>query len=129
VVADAQQVSLIGLHGHRLKGPYLFSKQDRKLFKTRKIARFDDVVWVTMASKQVTMRRNCKIAEVTLVTLSLVLWLCTSAKPLYAYADPGTGLMAIQILGATIAGFLFFIRKRIVELFARIRKMTGKGRR
>jgi len=37
--------------------------------------------------------------------------------------------MAVQILGATIAGFLFFIRKRIVELFARIRKMTGKGRR
>jgi hypothetical protein len=69
-----------------------------------------------------------KIAEVALVAFCLALWLGTSAKPLHAYADPGTGLMAIQILGATFAGFLFLIRKRIVDLFVRIRKMGGKGR-
>ena len=62
-----------------------------------------------------------------MIAFCLALWLGTSAKPLYAYADPGTGLMAIQILGATFAGFLFFIRRRIIEFFARIRKMTGKG--
>jgi hypothetical protein len=74
------------------------------------------------------MRKQHKTAEVALVAFCLALWLGTSTKPLYAYADPGTGLMAIQILGATFAGFLFLIRKRILELFARIRKMTGKGR-
>lgn len=72
------------------------------------------------------MRKRREIAEAALVAFCLVLWLGTSAKPLYAYADPGSGLMAIQILGATSAGVLFFIRKRIFNLFARFRKLTGK---
>jgi len=75
------------------------------------------------------MRRRYRIAESALIVLCVVLWLGTSAKPLYAYADPGTGLMAIQILGSTFAGILFFIRKRIVALFMRIRRvMGGAGR-
>lgn len=35
--------------------------------------------------------------------------------------------MAIQILGSTLAGFLFLTRKRIFDLLVRIRRMTGKG--
>jgi hypothetical protein len=73
------------------------------------------------------MRKQRKIAELALVAFCLAVWLGASAKPVYAYADPGTGLMAIQILGSTLAGFLFLTRKRVFEWFARIRKMTGKG--
>jgi hypothetical protein len=73
------------------------------------------------------MTNRRKTLEVISVVFCLAVWLGTSAKPLYAYADPGTGLMAVQILGATLAGFLFFIRRRIFDLFARIRKMTGTG--
>lgn len=80
-----------------------------------------------MPSKQVIMHKQRKIAEVALVAFCLAVWLGGSAKPVYAYADPGTGLMAIQILGSTLAGFLFLTRKRIFDLLVRIRRMTGKG--
>ncbi len=73
------------------------------------------------------MSKRRKTLEVALVVSCVAIWLGTSAKALYAYADPGTGLMAIQILGATFAGFLFLIRKRIFDLFAHLRKMTGTG--
>lgn len=42
--------------------------------------------------------------------------LCVSAKPAYAYVDPGSGLLLLQILGSTILGFTFLIRKRIAQL-------------
>jgi hypothetical protein len=80
-----------------------------------------------MPSKQVIMCKQRNIAELALVAFCLAVWLGASTKPLYAYADPGTGLMAIQILGSTLAGFLFLTRKRFFDLIARIRKMMGKG--
>jgi hypothetical protein len=73
------------------------------------------------------MRKRRKSLEVALALFSIALWLGTSAKPLYAYTDPGTGLMAIQIVGSTFAGFLFLIRKRIINLFGRLNKATGKN--
>jgi hypothetical protein len=96
-------------------------------FEDQKIVPADAIAWITMMSKQAFMNNRKKTVEVVLIAFCLVLWLGTSTKPLYAYADPGTGLMAIQILGATFAGFLFFIRKQVFGLFARIRKKTGKG--
>jgi hypothetical protein len=83
---------------------------------------------ILMSLKRVPMCKKRAIAEAAVVAFCIVLWLGTSAKPVHAYADPGTGLMAIQILGAAFAGFLFFIRKRIINLFSRIRKLTGKKR-
>ena len=73
------------------------------------------------------MRKQRQIAELALVVFSLMLWLCSSAKPAYGYADPGSGLMAIQIVGSTFAGFLFLARKRILDLCARIGKRIGIG--
>jgi hypothetical protein len=64
------------------------------------------------------------VAEIALATLCLAVWLGSSAKPAYAYADPGTGLMAAQILASTFAGFLFLIRKRAIDMLARIRKLA-----
>jgi hypothetical protein len=73
------------------------------------------------------MRKKRKFAEVALIAFCLALWLGTSAKPAYGYADPGTGLMAVQILGSTLAGFLFLTRKRVLDWASRIRKLAGKG--
>jgi FtsH-binding integral membrane protein len=81
-----------------------------------------------MPSKQIFMRKVREIVDAALVCFCLILWLGANARPAHAYADPGTGLMAIQILGSTLAGFLFLIRRRVFDLFARIRRMTGKRR-
>ena len=69
------------------------------------------------------------MADMALAVLCLALFLAASAKPAYAYADPGSGLMAIQILGSTLAGFLFLARRRVIDLFVRIREKFSKKRR
>ena len=52
-----------------------------------------------------------------LVVLQVIAVLCALAKPAYAYVDPGSGLLAFQILSTTFAGFLFMVRRRIRNLF------------
>jgi hypothetical protein len=79
-----------------------------------------------MQSKMNTVPRRRKLEDAILITVCVALCLGASAKPAYAYADPGSGLMAIQILGSTLAGFIFLTRKRILALIARIRKAFGK---
>ena len=39
------------------------------------------------------------------------------ALPAHAYVDPGSGLLALQIIGSTLAGATFLVRKRIRDLF------------
>jgi hypothetical protein len=34
-----------------------------------------------------------------------------------AYVDPGSGLLLLQMLGASVAGGLFFLRQRLRKLF------------
>lgn len=41
--------------------------------------------------------------------------LCVSAKAAFAYVDPGSGLFFLQIIGSTILGFTFLIRKRVAQ--------------
>jgi hypothetical protein len=79
-----------------------------------------------MSSKLATALRLRKFADVFLIAICAALWIGAGAKPAYAYADPGSGLMAIQIVGATLAGFLFLTRKWILNMFARIGKLFGK---
>lgn len=57
---------------------------------------------------------------------AVVFWgfvaLTVSAKPAYAYVDPGSGLLFVQVLGSTLVGFSFLIRRRlrrVFELFGR----------
>jgi hypothetical protein len=40
-------------------------------------------------------------------------------RPAYAYADPGTGLLAIQALGSSIIAVGWYLRRRIYTLFRR----------
>lgn len=39
----------------------------------------------------------------------------------HAYADPGSGLLALQIIGSTLAGVGFYFRQKFGRLFARRR--------
>ena len=38
-------------------------------------------------------------------------------KPAYAYADPGSGLLFLQVAGSMAAGALFIFRSKLRKLF------------
>ena len=38
-------------------------------------------------------------------------------KPAYAYADPGSGLLFLQVAGSMAAGALFIVRSKLRKLF------------
>lgn len=38
-------------------------------------------------------------------------------RPAHAYVDPGSGLLAFQMVGASTAGALFFLRRKLRQLF------------
>jgi O-antigen/teichoic acid export membrane protein len=40
-------------------------------------------------------------------------------QPAYAYADPGTGLLAIQAVGSAIVASGWYLRRKIYALFNR----------
>lgn len=40
-------------------------------------------------------------------------------RPAYAYADPGTGLLAIQAMGTTLIAAGWYLRRKIHALFHR----------
>jgi hypothetical protein len=48
--------------------------------------------------------------------------LCALAQPAYAYVDPGSGLLALQIISTTFAGMIFLLRRRLCGF---LRHMTG----
>ena len=61
---------------------------------------------------------------------SIVIWLwaalCALERPAYAYVDPGTGLLFIQIICSTFVGMTFLIRKRIRQFFGRFGRNRNK---
>ena len=52
-----------------------------------------------------------------LVVPEMLAVLCVLTQPARAYVDPDSGHLAFQILSNTIAGVVFFIRKRLLCLF------------
>jgi hypothetical protein len=54
-----------------------------------------------------------------LVVIWVFVALSAVARPAYAYVDPGSGLLALQIFSPTLAGITFLIRKRIRQVFER----------
>ena len=44
-------------------------------------------------------------------------------RPAYAYADPGSGLLFLQVAGSMLAGALFIVRSKLRKIFR-----LGKGR-
>jgi hypothetical protein len=45
-------------------------------------------------------------------------------KPAYAYADPGSGLLFLQVAGSMVAGALFIVRSKLRRLFHRGKNHT-----
>jgi hypothetical protein len=59
------------------------------------------------------------VITVSLLLIQMLAILCALAKPAYAYVDPGSGLLAFQIISTTFAGAIFLVRKRLRQLFGR----------
>jgi hypothetical protein len=59
------------------------------------------------------LRRLYVICNILLLGCQAVAVLCVIAQPAYAYVDPGSGLFAVQLIGTTIAGAIFLIRRRL----------------
>jgi hypothetical protein len=43
--------------------------------------------------------------------------LCVIERPAYAYVDPGSGLFFLQVIGSTVLGFTYLVRKRVGQIF------------
>lgn len=67
----------------------------------------------------------------SLYLVAVILWLFAAlsavAQPAYAYVDPGSGLLIVQIISSTFVGITFLIRKRIREIFWRIGRSHKKA--
>jgi hypothetical protein len=56
------------------------------------------------------------VVPLLVILLGLVLLF---EQPAYAYADPGTGLLAIQAAGSALVATGWYLRRRIYTLFHR----------
>jgi hypothetical protein len=63
-----------------------------------------------------TVRKLLQIISILLIVTGAVL---LSEKPAYAYADPGTGLLAIQAAGSALVATGWYLRRKIYLLFHR----------
>ena len=59
------------------------------------------------------MRRFYVICNILLLGCQALAMLCVLAQPACAYVDPGSGLFAVQLIGTSIAGMIFLIRRRL----------------
>lgn len=62
------------------------------------------------------MRRLLQAISLVLMVVGAILLF---QRPAYAYADPGTGLLAIQALGSTLIAAGWYLRRKIHALFRR----------
>ena len=59
-------------------------------------------------------RRFFKFFSVALILLGAALLF---ERPAYAYADPGTGLLAVQAAGSALVATGWYLRRKIYSLF------------
>lgn len=58
-----------------------------------------------------------KLLQILPVALILVGAILASERPAYAYADPGTGLLAVQAAGSALVATGWYLRRKIYSLF------------
>ena len=58
-----------------------------------------------------------KLLQIFPVVLILVGALLAFERPAYAYADPGTGLLAVQAAGSALVATGWYLRRKIYSLF------------
>lgn len=63
------------------------------------------------------MRILGKSIYLALVSVWIFAIIGVSARPAYAYVDPGSGLFFLQVIGSTFLGFAFLVRRRVGKLF------------
>jgi hypothetical protein len=69
---------------------------------------------------RVAIGKLCNFAILRLVTIGFIAALViTSEQQARAYVDPGSGLLFLQMLGASAVGALFFLRQKLRKLFRR----------
>lgn len=61
--------------------------------------------------------RPMKLLHVFPVVLILVGSAIVFERPAYAYADPGTGLLAVQAAGSALVATGWYLRRKIYSLF------------
>jgi len=59
------------------------------------------------------LRRLYWLCNILLFGCQILAMLCALTQPAYAYVDPGSGLFAVQLIGTSIAGMIFLIRRRL----------------
>jgi len=62
------------------------------------------------------MKKLLEIASIGLMVVGAVMLF---ERPAYAYADPGTGLLAIQAVGSALVAGGWYLRKKIHSLLHR----------
>jgi hypothetical protein len=71
------------------------------------------------------MRFVLRIIPILLITLGAAILF---ERPAYAYADPGSGLLAIQAAGSALVAAGWYLRRKIYLLFQRLdRKSDHEG--
>jgi O-antigen/teichoic acid export membrane protein len=58
-----------------------------------------------------------KLLQIFPIVLILVGAVLTFERPAYAYADPGTGLLAVQAAGSALVATGWYLRRKIYSLF------------
>ena len=67
--------------------------------------------------ENVVWRKLGALLVLFLVVPEMLAVLSAVTQPACAYVDPGSGLLAFQILSTTFAGVVFLIRKRLRRVF------------
>lgn len=65
------------------------------------------------------MRHLFRTLLILLAVAQFVTLAIAFQKPAYAYADPGSGLLFLQVAGSMAAGALFIVRSKLRKLFHR----------
>jgi hypothetical protein len=67
-----------------------------------------------------TLKRAYFALILSLTVLQFVAVLCALSQPSYGYADPGSGLLAIQMISITFAGAIFIVRRQIRTILGKM---------
>jgi hypothetical protein len=73
-------------------------------------------VAIILESMSAKMRSLVRIFPIVLIFLGALLLF---ERPAYAYADPGSGLLAIQAAGSALVATGWYLRRKIYALFHR----------
>jgi hypothetical protein len=86
--------------------------------------------WIPAVNSKKTggrvLRKLYVYLAASLTVLQVLAVLCALEQPAYAYVDPGSGLLAFQILGSTFAAGIFLLRRQLRRLFGGKSAKEGK---